>query len=219
MKKIILSVILSISTLYAALSQSMSVMVRTNISIGMDYQSLDFNGNELFYSPGGGIGIEGGLQLEMIERLYAYISVGYQLNLALQAENVNGSSNKTSFNFNRKLITLGAAKIIKLSENTVQGLILGAGMNYSIPGKIRIEENDADFGEISYESGFGFHLETGLRLRLSEGLYLDPSIRYRSLDLSGKSYNRGSFESLPDYLQELDASGLELGVTIVKTLK
>ena len=72
----------------------------------MDYQSLNFNGADILYSPGGGMGLEGGIQLKITKNFYTSISVGYQRHLAFQSENVYGVSNKTSFNFNRKFLKI-----------------------------------------------------------------------------------------------------------------
>ncbi len=223
MKKITTLLILNIIIAFGIQAQNITWTGRANLSVGMDYQSISYYDGEMFYSPGGGIGIEGGIQLEIIKNLNLYTSLGYQLNFALQAENNNGVSNRSSFSFNRKFLTLGVNKIIQLSDiNTVQGIILGGGVEFNIPGTMKIIENkDTEF-LTKFKPNLGFHFETGLRLDLSQGFFLDATIRYRALEFSGKSfsYSRGSLSGTgTEFSDMLNASGIELGATFVKKLK
>ncbi len=223
MKKTTTLLILNLAIAFGIQAQTISWTGKANLSIGMDYQSINYYDGEIFYSPGGGIGIEGGIQLEIIKNLNLYTSLGYQLNFALQAENSNGVSNRSSFSFNRKFLTLGVSKIIQLSDiNTVQGLLFGGGVNFSIPGTMKIIENKNTEFITKYKPNLGYHFETGLRLDLSQGFYLDATIRYRALEFSGKSfsYSGGSHSGTgTEFLNKLNASGIELGATFVKKLK
>ncbi|VXD11164.1 outer membrane beta-barrel protein [Marinoscillum sp. 108] len=218
-KQLLLIILFSIASVRVLTAQSLNFVGRGNLSIGAEYQSIDYNGGDLFYSPGGGIGVELGLQLDIVKGFAIQSTLGYQLHLALQAESVNGVSNKSSFNFNRKFISLGVLKNFKLTDKTVNSLQVGTGASINFPGTLKRTENDNELGESSYHSNFGLYFELALRLKLSDKVYLDPAIRYRRLNFSAESYSNGPITDLPDYLQDLNSNGIELGITFVKKLK
>ncbi|MEM6644542.1 MAG: hypothetical protein AAF616_16300 [Bacteroidota bacterium] len=217
-KKILIATLITLTWINFTSAQNISFIARTNLSIGTEYQNIDYNGGNLLYSPGGGIGIELGLQVPLVKGFAIQSTLGYQQNLALQAESVNGVSNRSSVSFNRKLISLGLSKGFKLSDGTIKSLQLGVGSNLNFPGTLKRIENDERLGESNYNSNIGLYFEIALRIAISEGMYLDPAIRYRQLDFSVDSFSDGPTTDLPGYLQALNANGIELGVTFVKEL-
>ncbi|GEM_PF-4584364 len=214
---LLLAIVLS-APIKTARAQSLSLVGRGNLSIGLQYNDLDYNGGELFYSPGGGMGLEGGLRLDIGEGFAIQSTLGYQLHLALQTESINGISNKSSFNFNRKFVSFGMLKKFKLGHGIVGGFQLGAGTSLNLPGTLKRIENDNELGESNYNSNVGFYFEAGLRLRILDNVYLDPAIRYRQLSFVAKSFSDGAISDLPEHLQQLNANGIELGLTIVKNI-
>ncbi|MGB3465275.1 MAG: outer membrane beta-barrel protein [Cyclobacteriaceae bacterium] len=219
MKKIFF-IILTTVTLHATVeAQNPSLFLRGNLSLGTNYTTLDYNGFDISYSPGGGFGLDIGLQTELTENLNLRASLGYQLVVALQAESVNGYTNSSSATFNRKVLGLGLVKGIELDSRSLTHFLIGGGLQYNAPGRLSRTENTDSLGKISYKSSFGFYLEAGVAIRLSREMSLEPSLRYRSISFSGEDYTGGSFESLPAELQTLNASGIELGFTLVKALK
>ncbi|MFT6963000.1 MAG: opacity protein-like surface antigen [Flammeovirgaceae bacterium] len=138
--------------------------------------------------------------------------------MAHQSETLNGFSNKSNFNFNRKFLTVGALQLIPFSEtNTVRGLLLGAGMNYNLPGALKRTENEVSFGVAEYKSKVGFHVDLGLKLAFDDQISLYTGLRYRHLQLELDSYTEGDVNSLPKYIVDLNASGIEVSVTLAKS--
>jgi len=209
-----------VSTIQLVNAQELHFISRVNISIGMDYKTLNYAGSEMLYSPGGGMGLEAGLQLDLQNGFALQSTIGYQLHLAFQGESGGGFSNKSSFNFNRKFLSLGALKNFKLSDGTgtLNGIHLGAGTHINLPGSLKRIENEFELGTSKYDPSLGFYVEIGLNLKIDEDMFFTPSIRYRQLSFSAKSFTEGSISNLPDYLQELNANGVELGVTFAMRL-
>lgn len=198
-------------------AQKLSFMGRVNLGIGVEYSQLDYNGTKIMYSPGGGFGLEAALCYSLITNLDAYAGLGFQQNLAYQYESMNGVSNKTSFTFTRGYFTAGVNKLFQLSEGTLHGFIIGAGMSYQFPGTLKITENNEQLVEATYKNALGLHLDAKLRLKFSETFSLDPGIRYRNLYLDAAStLQSGSGSTIPADLINLNASGLEFSATLVK---
>ena len=198
--------------------QSLDFIARGNLSIGSKYETLDYSGADMFYSPGGGMGIELGLQWKLVENLYFQSSLGYQLNLALQTESFNGITNKSSFSFGRTFLSTGITKKFFISEDLFNGIMLGGGVQYSLPSSLTRIENETDLGSSRYKANLGYFIDLGVRLRMSETVFLEPGIRYRNLRLDGKSYNQGAIDDLPPALQNLNANGVELGLSLIKNI-
>ena len=201
---------------FSIYSQSVSSVGRVNLSIGTSYHEMDYSGGTVFYSPGGGIGLEGGLSIPIINNLTADITLSYQLHLALQSENANGASNTTRFNFNRKSINLGIHKTFPLNKKAVPGILIGAGTSYHLPGTLARVENDNDLGNIEYDPNGGAFVQLGVQVRFKKGYFIIPNLRYRMLSFSSTSFEKGSLDELPRHLQQLDADGFELGISISK---
>lgn len=218
MKKTILALIVCLSFSTFSQAQRLNFLLRGNLSVGLDYQTLDYDGSSIIYSPGGGIGLEPGVELQLAKNTYAYATAGYQFNLSARVERSSYYSNKTSFSFNRKFFTVGANQLIPLSDGILNGLMLGGGGNFSIPGKLTRFENDYDLGSVTYKSGIGFHVDAKLRLKFSDNISMDAGLRYRNLELKYDTYDSGGSYILPDYLQTLNASGIEISATLVQRL-
>lgn len=214
----ILIIVVITSSARAIHAQELSLIGRTNLSIGLDYRVLDYFGEDLLYSPGGGMGLELGLQVDMGEGFALQSTLGYQLNLAFQIESFDGVTNKSSSSFNRKFVSLGALKGFNLNGTTIKSLQFGSGINFNWPGALSRIENDVELGKSTYSTGIGLYFEAGLRLQILDNTYLDPAIRYRKLSFTAKSFTQGAVSELPDYLQKLNANGIELGVTFVRKI-
>jgi len=206
MKKSIFSLMVFCIMYSSGFAQDINLIGRLNGSIGLEYESVDYNGGSLAYSPGGGIGLEIGAEYNIFKGIYGYGTLGYQYNLALQLETGTNGSNKSSATFGRTFFTFGIHKLFILSDNTLHGISIGVGGNYSIPAKLKITENDRSLEPISFESGLGFHIDAKLRLKLSDSFFLDPGLRYRQLELDAKTTGT------------LNASGIEIGISVIKKL-
>ncbi|MFK7953187.1 MAG: hypothetical protein AB8B73_10095 [Ekhidna sp.] len=211
---ILLSLIISIGSY----SQEVSPFGRLNISIGSEYGSLDYQGNDILYSTGGGIGFEGGLESILGYGLTPYISLGYQLNAAFQVENFNGVKNKSSFTFGRLFATAGLNKLFDVGGEVITHVIFGSGINYSIPTSTSRTENNIELGSTSYDPALGFHIDFKLRINVFDKTYLDTGIRYRHLNFSGTEYTDSNQSSLPVELDDPNASGVELSITFGKKI-
>ncbi len=218
MKKIFWSTVFCILISSYINGQEFNLIGRLNGSIGLNYESLDYYGGTMAYSPGGGAGLEIGTEYHIFKGMYGYGTVGYQYNLALQLQSGNNGSNKSSATFSRTFLTFGVNKMFKLSENTLYGLVIGIGGNYNIPGKLKITENDISQVPIQYDSNLGFHIDAKLRLKLSDKFFLEPGIRYRKLELDAKSSGISNPEVLPSHFRTLNTSGVEIAVSIIKRL-
>ena len=203
----------------AGYSQDLKLLLRLNRSFGFNYEQLNYyGGNAILYSPGGGGGIEIGLARKLGPNTDIYGSLAYQQNLALQYTNINGQSQKSSFLFNRKTASLGLNHSFILSERWLRGFVLGGGLSYNFPGKLKIIEEDIEYGAIGYSSNPGYHADVKLIFELTEGLRLNPGLRYRNTLFFANSYEKGPISALPEKFRDLQASGVELSVTLLKEL-
>lgn len=224
---LILLFILTVSSIKAQVNYEL--IIRSNLGIGADYTSLEYSNinseGELLYSPGGGIGLELGLACLPFKSIEVYSTLGYQQNLALQYQSSsNGETDKTSFSFSRGSILIGANYIYKFSEK--MGLKIGGGGSYNIPGKMSVTELNVDYGKFTFDSEFGFHLETGFFYELKNWKFF-PSIRYRNLNFYLKDYNQQinissrraeNYEQLLSNIKNLNANGVDLSLTIRRKL-
>ncbi|SEL23609.1 hypothetical protein SAMN04487910_2115 [Aquimarina amphilecti] len=218
MRKIIFSLVVLCTVANNGMAQEISLIGRLNGSIGFNYETIDYSGGNLAYSPGGGMGFEVGAEYSFFKGLSGYGTLGYQYNLAFQLQSGTEGSNKSSVTFSRTFFTFGINKFFKLSDNTLQGIVIGVGGNYNIPGKLKITENDFSADPIEYESNIGFHIDAKLRLKLSNALFLEPGIRYRQLELDAESFGSNTIAALPSHLRVLNTSGIEIAVSIVKKM-
>ena len=198
-----------------ATAQNLKFVGRYNLGIGAQYETLDYNGASVLYSPGGGMGLEAGLAYEVVKNLDTYVTVGFQKNLALQYESMNGVSNKTSFSFGRTFVSGGINKLFQLSEGTFNGIILGGGINYNMPGKLKIIENNENRGIATYNSALGFHIDAKLKLKFNDNFSLEPGLRYRNINFESSNTLSGN-SSFPEGLRQVNATGVDLSVSIAK---
>jgi hypothetical protein len=192
-------------------ANEISVLARYNQGIGFEYNELDYDGNSLWYSPGGGTGFEAGLYIETFNGLYAYMTGEYRFNLALYSD----VDIESSFVFSRGTMSVGTNYHFPYSNYGVSAVIIGAGMNYTEPGKLKIIENNQELGDVFYNPAIGFHVDCKIRFNISGIFYLDPGIRYRNIFIDSRRYEHGHTSSLPGYLNRLNVSGIDLSVTLV----
>ncbi|AHM63325.1 hypothetical protein D770_25400 [Flammeovirgaceae bacterium 311] len=215
--KYLLSLCLLIAFAGQATAQNLKFISRLNLGIGAQYDWLDYNGNQVAYSPGGGMGLEAGLGYELLKNLDAYATLGFQKNLALQYESMNGVSNKTSASFGRGYFTAGFNKLFKTSDGVFNGIILGAGLNYNLPGKLKLTENNQSMGEWAYGNALGYQVEAKFKLKFTESFSLDPGLRYRNIRFENEQSANSAWPTLP-YMNRLNATGVDLSVALVKRL-
>lgn len=212
MTKYIATLFLLIFSLSFVQAQKLGLLIKYNASFGFTQDYLNYNGLEYNYSPGGGMGLELGLDAEVAKGFSANLSIGYQQNLVWQYSNVNGFVNESSFKFNRKFVSVGLKQLIRFSDNFFQGMFIGGGVNYSIPGKFIITENEWRYGIIEYSPALGFYGDLGFRLRISERkrLYVEPGFRVKILRMNAKAYESGEVSDLADSYKDLNVSGIEV---------
>ncbi|MEL6557133.1 MAG: hypothetical protein AAFQ94_03050 [Bacteroidota bacterium] len=216
MKKIILLAFIALTVTSAAQAQSFSLFTRGNVSIGSQYNELDYFGNTLFYSGGGGMGLEIGSQIGIVNNLRATVSFGYQLNLAFTGETVNDVTTTSSALFGRSFVGLGLINGFELSHRTISHILVGAGVQYNSPSKLRLTENDVDLGSNSYSAALGFYFEGGISLKLSDNLTLDPTIRYRSLSFEVEDNQFNAPNLTDERFVNYNANGVEFALTLVR---
>ena len=217
MKKIILLAFITLMISTSTQAQNLSLFTRGNLSIGSQYHDLDYFGNTLLFSGGGGMGLEIGAQIDIVQKLKANISLGYQLNLAFTGESVNDVTTTSSAIFGRSFIGLGLINEFELSHRTITHLLLGVGFQYNSPSRLRITENNVDLGSTSYQPALGTYIEGGFSLKLSDNLTLDPTIRYRSLSFEIEDYNFTAQHLMNADFLNYNANGVELALTLVRS--
>ncbi len=200
-------------------AQELNALGRVNLGIGFDRLSQDFNGINTYYSPGGGIGLEAGLEGELPQNVFWYGMLGICMNVSFHYENLNGVENKTFYTWNKKMISAGANKFFDIKNKYVPEFFAGAGLTYYIPGQLKREETNKYKGAIDYNSTLGFQLETGLTLHLIKSLELRPSVRYRFAKFQSTDYSQGTIDQLDPALRKANASGIDLSVSIVHQLR
>lgn len=217
MKKIISLAFITLMVASAIQAQDFSLFTRGNLSIGSQYNELDYFGNTLPYSGGGGMGLEIGTRIGIVNNLKATVSFGYQLNLAFTGETVNDVTTTSSAIFGRSFVGLGLINGFALSHRTITHLLVGAGVQYNSPSKLRLTENDVDLGSTEYNSALGFYFEAGISLKLSDNLTLDPTIRYRSISFEIENYDFTVQHLVNADFLNYNANGVELALTLVRS--
>lgn len=218
MKDLVITGLLIFLVSHSNYGQNINFFARLNIGYGTESHQLSGSGGTMYYSGGGGLGIEAGVEKEIVKDFVLYLSVGDQIYFSLLHTNVNGNASNTSYNFNRVFFNFGASKVFWLKEKGVRAIIVGAGANYNIPGKLKLKRDDVHLGTTSYESNIGFHIDFKIRVRVGNSLFIDPGIRYKSLFLDSKSYEPGSESQMPDHHEQLNASGLEFSAALIVPL-
>lgn len=194
---------------------------RANVGFGFNYQEMDFQNEPILYSPGGGMGLEIGGQTEVYDNVYAYFTMGWHQNLRLKLPNSENSQNRdrSSFVFARFPFTLGANYVWTFDDPWVQGIIVGGGLSYNKPSRLKLIENNDRLGLISYNGNVAVLLDFKIRMELFKGFYFDPGIRYRRLKFRADEHAKGNVKDLPNHLRTLNASGLDFSATFVYDLK
>ncbi len=197
-------------------SQGVEFVARLNFGIGLSYDRLDYLGNDVYYSPGGGSGFELGVVVPY-GALEAYFMGGLQQNLAIQSETTTtGGVHESSFFFNRKSLLTGVNYKLYLWDRTFTGFKIGGGVNYNFPGNYRTTENNNTLQNITYRAAAGYHLGVDIVLQFPK-FTLAPGLRYRSMAYKARSQEFGDVSDLTGDLRRLDASGIDISVSILKT--
>ncbi len=68
-EKHIIHLVLTILSNHFLFAQDAKFIARGNLSVGTNYEYLDYNGGLIAYSPGGGIGLEIGLERNLVGKL------------------------------------------------------------------------------------------------------------------------------------------------------
>lgn len=208
-----------------AMSQDLNLLGRANIGIGFDYLTQDFNGLNTRYSPGGGIGLEVGMEGEINNDLFWYGTVGITFNLNLHYEEVMNMTRRTSFSWNKKYFTGGVNKYFELRNKYFKDFYGGGGLLLSFPGTLRRTENGTGngnsgfLGRIKYNPALGFQLHSGTTLTIFDGFLLRPEIRYRFINYNSKSFTKGDIDDLPPGLKKANGQGIDISVTLVKQIR
>jgi hypothetical protein len=199
------------------LAQDLNLIGRANIGIGFDYLTQDFKGIKTFYSPGGGLGLEAGLEGELPNDLYWYGTLGMTFNLNFHYEEVSGVTTKTSFSWNKKFFAGGVNKYFDLRNKYIDDFYGGGGLLLGIPGIMRRTVNGDYKGRINYRPAVGFQIHGGVTLTLFDNFLLRPELRYRLINYNAKSDSPG-LSSEPE-LKKAHGEGLDISLSIVKQIK
>ncbi|MEP0937396.1 MAG: hypothetical protein ABJH57_16670 [Cyclobacteriaceae bacterium] len=216
-----LLVISALIIIYPSLTsaQQLNLIGRANIGIGFDYISQDFKGLTTFYSPGGGMGLEAGLEGEIQNDLYWYGTLGFTYNLNFHYEEINGQTTKTAFSWNKIIFTGGVNKYFDIRNKYIANFYGGGGLMVAIPGTLRRTINSTYQGRIGYKPNLGLLMHGGATLTITDNFLLRPEIRYRYINFKAESFTRGDVSSLESGLKKARGTGLDISVTIVKTIK
>ncbi|WP_258105636.1 hypothetical protein [Marinoscillum sp. MHG1-6] len=204
---------------FLAKSQDLNLIGRLNVGIGLDYISQDFNGIKTFFSPGGGLGLEAGLEGELPNDLYWYGTLGFTQSLNLHFEEVNGQTRKTAFGWNKKIILGGVNRYFEIRNRYIPNVFAGAGAQLAFPGKLRRTENNDYKGRIYYNPAVGFHLEGGATFDIVNRFLIRPSVRYRFIQYNARKYSKGDVSTLRPDLKKAFGGGIDISVTLVKQIK
>lgn len=217
-KCIIISVLFLCSAFYIQ-AQHLNAIGKVTLGIGFNRLSQDFNGINTFYSPGGGLGFEAGLEGELPQDLFWYGMLGICLNINLHFENTNGLKNRTFYTWNRKMISAGANKFFDIKNKYIDNVFAGGGFTFYIPGKLKREETNDYLGAIDYKSTIGFQLEGGCTFHLNESIILRPALRYRYATFKSSDYSQGDLDELESGLKTARIGGIDLSVSIIKQIR
>ncbi|MFT6868186.1 MAG: hypothetical protein ACJA08_003036 [Cyclobacteriaceae bacterium] len=208
-----------ISQPFLSFTQDLNLIGRANFGIGFDYTSQDFNGIKTFFSPGGGLGLEAGIEGEFKNDIYWYSTLGFTFNLNFHYEEVNGKTSKTSFSWNKKFITVGANKYHEINNKFISDIYGGGGLLLGVPGTMRRTVNNDYKGRVNYHIAPGIQLHGGATLTISDNFLLRPEIRYRFIQYNSKSFSKGDIKDLQPEVRKARADGLDLSLSIIKQIR
>lgn len=216
MKQVLYPIFLLFSTALFAQQPGAFYAVKTNISVGADYQSLRFNGNSVFYSPGGGIGAEFEYGYYLTNRFGLGIKGGYQQMISYHYINQVGVfSTKTSAFFNRKtLAPFGEFLIFNKPGEWFNALRINGGYSLNFSGTLRRIENDTRLQDFEYDDPAGLFLNLTASVNLGKLLSTDAKLLNSNL-LFGlgwhkMEYRKTNTESTGQDLERLNGTGIEL---------
>ena len=176
-------------------AQDLSLYGSFGYNLGFSNANLDYAGSDLKYGYGNGLSLNAGLQYDTPIPVFLYAEAAVNFAFSLQYESFNGVSNKTSFGFNYKSLSLGLGHLFEIpSVDVINGIIVKGGLDYNIPGDAKVTENNSDYGRIAYGTSIGYQAAVKLSLQFSEQLLFDFGLTYRKayFDYTDYNWNNGT---------------------------
>lgn len=217
MKKYFLLVITIFLFTHSIFSQDLFITGTIGLNRGFQNNTLDFQGVDIRYSPGSGLKFEGGVEYISTSNFILYSKLAINFSYAMQYFAMNGQTAKTSYNFNWKTLSGGIGKYFPEEDiDFIEGYSLIGGLDYSVPGKASITENNTYYGEVYYYSSIGFHSNFRVHLQIKE-LYFMPSVGINIIGHSMKDFDYENGSPRAD-LMDPKSTGLSFALTIAKQL-
>lgn len=189
--------------------------LKSNFSVGFEYQSLRFNGSDVLYSPGGGIGLEFEYGYYLANNFGFGLKAGYQQMISYHYFNQVGSfKTKTSAFFNRKTIAPFAEVLLYHNpEKTINALRLNGGYSLNFSGDLRRTENNLGLESYEYDNPDGFFANLTASVDVGSLFSKDPEKGASNLIL-GLGYHNVSFtktniEETGANLNDFNGTGIE----------
>lgn len=217
MKKFFLFTITIFLFTHSILSQDFYISGTVGLNRGLQKNTLDFQGIEILYSPGSGLKFEGGVEYISSSNFIFYSKLAMNVSYTLQYVAMNGQSAKTSYTFNWKTLSGGVGKYFP-EENIdfIDGYSIIGGLDYSMPGKATITENNTYLGEVYYYTSIGFHTNFRAHVQIKE-LNFIPSIGLNVIGHSMRDFDYENGSPRAD-LMDPKSTGISLSITLAKKL-
>jgi len=189
--------------------------LKSNFSIGAEYESLRFNGGNVLYSPGGGIGLEFEYGYYLANNFGFGIKAGYQQMISYHYFNQVGSfTTKTSAFFNRKTIAPFAEVLLYHNpEKIINALRLNGGYSLNFSGDLRRTEDSFELDTYEYDNPGGFFANLTASVDVGSLFSSDPEKGASNLIL-GLGYHNVKFtktniEETGNNLTDFNGTGIE----------
>jgi len=222
-KVVIIAVsVLSMMVLFInrSFSQDFSIYGDVGYNNGFNNAFMDYQGNDVPYGYGSGLGFSLGMQLDSELPVFFYAGVGMNLAIALQYESINGVSNKSSFNFNYKSLSIGIGHMFKFKDQgALHGIRVHGGLDYNFPSDASQTENKNYNGNITYGNSLGYQLGAKLSLVYREVFFIEPGFTFRNANFQYSSYDWNEGNGQPNnFMLSPNANHLAISLTVRKTL-
>lgn len=186
-------------------AQGVHFSARADIEYGLVRRDFVPGLKDPFFSPGGGVALESGLQVGLSDELNIYANTGYAISF-LGAPKFG--------NFSRINFTGGINYEIPVRINILSAIQAGGGVNYVIPGNYVEYDDTYDHKNISYHPAVGFEAEVLLISEESQ-VTVAPGFRFRYNTFTAERVETGSITDLPADLRELNTMGIDFCLVFI----
>ncbi len=183
-------------------------------SLGAAYYGTNETEGLIEVSPGAGYGAEAGLSIKLNESWQLRPTGGLLYAARQYGVWFDDTTLSSYFVHHRVYFGLELNYLLFIPHKHIEYIAFGAAPQLNLPGKLRFKGIAAEYPKRYCDASLGTYLHVTARFKTKYDFNLSPFVRFRYTRLSGP-LPAGS-EPRPEFMRRtsLDASGLELGLTV-----